>query len=89
MSKVTIVYKPQSEHARDVEDYMRDFYRRTGSQLDTLNPETRDGASFCRVYDVVEYPSVLAISDDGRLLGFWRGLPLPTISELGYYNNQG
>jgi hypothetical protein len=28
---------------------------------------------------------MLAISDDGRLQNMWRGLPLPTISEVSYY----
>lgn len=85
MSKPLIIYKPVSEHARAVEDYMRDFYRQTGSELETVDPETRDGADMCRVYDIVEYPSIVAISDDGQLLNSWRGLPLPTINELSYY----
>lgn len=86
MSKVIVIYKPQGENARAVEDYMRDFYRQTGRELEVLDPESREGADMCRVYDIVEYPSMLAMSDDGQLQNSWRGLPLPTINEVSYYN---
>jgi len=79
------VYKEDSEHAREVSDYLRDFTRQTGHELETIDPDTKDGADFCRVHDIVEYPSVVALSDDGQLQNLWRGLPLPTISEASYY----
>ena len=84
--KVTVIYKPQSEHARAVEEYLRDFSRRTGDELETLDPETPDGATLCRTYDIVEYPTIIARSDDGQMQNSWRGLPLPTISEVSYYS---
>ncbi len=87
MSRVVVVYKPNSEYARIIEDYIRDFYRQTGRQLDTLDPETREGIAFCETYDVIEYPSIVAVSNDGQVLNSWRGLPpLPTMSDLSYYN---
>lgn len=84
--KVTVVYRANSEHARTVDDYLRDFFRQTGRKLETLDPDTPTGIELCRVYDIVEYPSLLAISDDGQLQNSWRGLPLPTITEVSYYN---
>lgn len=83
--KVVVVYKNESDHARDVVDYLRDFQRQTGRPLETLDPETPAGEQFCRVYDIVEYPTVIAISDDSVMQNTWRGLPLPTISEVSYY----
>lgn len=83
--KVVIVYKNESDHARAVVDFLRDFERQTGHVLETLDPETLDGAQFCRAYDIVEYPTVVALSDDSILQNLWRGLPLPTISEVSYY----
>lgn len=83
--KVIIVYRSNSEHGRAVEEYMRDFLRRTGREIDTTDPDTPDGANTCRTYDIVEYPSVIALTDDGRMQNMWRGLPLPTINELSYY----
>ena len=82
---VTIVYRSDSEHGRQVEEYLRDFSKQTGRSLQTTDPDTADGASMCRTYDIVEYPTVIAVSDDGQLQNSWRGLPLPTISEVSYY----
>lgn len=83
--KAVVIYKEESDHAREVLDYLRDFARQTGHELETLDPDTRDGAAFCRTYDIVEYPSIAALSDDGVLQNLWRGRPLPTISEVSYY----
>ena len=83
--RVAVVYKYESDHGRQVLDYMRDIERQTGHELEVIDPDTRDGASFCRVYDIVEYPTVIALDDRGGLQQIWRGLPLPTISEISYY----
>lgn len=83
--KTVVVYKEETDYARTVVDYLRDFKRQTGHDLETIDPETPEGADFCRAYDIVEYPSVVAISDNGNLQNLWRGLPLPTISEVSYY----
>lgn len=83
--KATIVYRSDSEHGRAVEEYMRDFTKRTGKTLETIDPDTLEGADLCRTYDIVEYPTVIAVSDDGQMQNSWRGLPLPTITEVSYY----
>lgn len=83
--KVAVVYKYESDHARAVLDYLRDTKRQTGHDLDIIDPDTAEGSDFCRVYDIVEYPTMVALDDGGQLLTMWRGLPLPTISEVSYY----
>lgn len=83
--KVVIVYKDESEQARPVIDFLRDVKRQTGHDIEVIDPESVEGSSFCRVYDIVEYPTMVALDDDGRLQNTWRGLPLPTISEVSYY----
>jgi len=83
--RVVVVYKDQTDYARQVTDYLFDFKRQTGRDLETLDPESQEGISFCTAYDIVEYPSVVAISDNGQMQNLWRGLPLPTISEVSYY----
>ncbi len=83
--KAYVIYKYESDHARAVLDYLRDFERQTGKKLDVIDPESRDGAAFCRVYDVVEYPTVIATDNNGIMQNEWRGLPLPTIMEVSYY----
>lgn len=83
--KVVIVYKDDSDHARVVLDYLRDFEHQTGHVLETLDPERPDGEQFCRAYDIVEYPTVIALADNSTMQNMWVGLPLPTISEVSYY----
>jgi hypothetical protein len=83
--RLVVVYKEETDYARQVNDYLRDFTRQTGHELETLNPDTRDGAGFCRTYDIVEYPTLIALDDNGTLQNMWRGLPLPTVSEVSYY----
>lgn len=80
-----VVYKEASDHARAVETFMHDFTHQTGRVIETVNPETPDGAQLCATYDIVEYPSVVSLDDNGILQNVWRGLPLPTISEVSYY----
>jgi hypothetical protein len=83
--RTVVVFKDYTDYARTVTDYLRDFKRQTGHDLEIVNPETPDGISFCTAYDIVEYPTVVALADDGHMQNQWRGLPLPTISEVSYY----
>lgn len=83
--RVVVIYKIESDHAREVLDYLRDFERQTGHELEQIDPESRAGADFCRTYDIVEYPSIVALSDGGQMQNLWRGRPLPTISEVSFY----
>lgn len=85
--KAYIAYKEQSDHARAVTEFLRDFERRTGKKVELINPETPNGSGFCATYDIVEYPTVVAVDDNGALLNQWRGLPLPLIDEVSYYAN--
>lgn len=83
--RLAIVYKDESDHAREVASFLRDFVRQTGHVVDEINPDTRDGDAFCRIYDIVEYPTMVALSDDGQMLHLWRGRPLPTLNEVSFY----
>lgn len=83
--KVLVVYKPVSEQARSVTEWLREFSRRTGKVLEEIDPDSRAGAQFCRDYDVVEYPTVIALDDTGVVQMVWRGEMLPTISEVSFY----
>lgn len=80
-----IVYKSDSDYYRQVADWLGDFSRQTGKALEEVDPDSPEGADTCRTYDIVEYPSIVALDDDGILQNLWNGLPLPTISEVSYY----
>ncbi len=84
--RIIIVGRERSEYGRELRDYIRDFRNITGGEIEILDPDSRDGESFCRTYDIVEYPTVIAISNDGQMQQMWKGKPLPLINELSYYN---
>lgn len=83
-----IVHKEATDYGRQVREFLRDFYRQSGHELIELNPESREGIMFCQTYDIVEYPTVIAVDNNGGLQQMWRGLPLPRISEVSYYATQ-
>ena len=83
--RVAVVFKDQTDYTRSVTDFLRDFEIQTGHELETINPESPGGIQFCESYDIVEYPTIIALSEGGTMQNSWRGLPLPTISEVSYY----
>ena len=86
--RVVVVTKDNTDCARTVREFLENFVRQTGRSLEVLDPETPEGDSFCRTYDVVEYPSVVALSNDGQMQHMWRGTILPTVGEVSYYAGQ-
>jgi len=83
--RVVVVYKDETDYTRSVTDFLRDFENQTGHSLEVMNPETAEGIQFCEAYEIIEYPTIIAISDNAIMQNMWRGLPLPTISEVSYY----
>lgn len=83
--RVVAVYKEKSDHARAMEEFLHDFKHRTGRDIEVINPESVKGDAFCRAYDIVIYPTVIAIADNSSMQQMWQGLPLPTIMEVSYY----
>ena len=86
--RVVVVIKEERDYSRNVDTFMTDFYRQTGRQLEMLDPDTGEGDSFCRTYDIVEYPTIVAIGNDGQMQNMWSGATLPTIDEVSYYASQ-
>lgn len=82
---VMIFYRELSEQARRTEDYLNDFKRRTAHEITRVNPDSPEGQSLCRLYDIVEYPTIIATSQNGQLRNMWRGTNFPTIDEVSYY----
>ena len=83
--RIVVVYKDYSDHGREVREYIEDFERQTGLKVEVMDPDFGRNEFFLRAYDVVEYPTILAITDEGRLLQQWRGKPLPLFDEIAYY----
>ena len=83
--RVLVIYRDQTDYARTVLDFIRDFQHQTGHILETIDPDSSDGMFFCDTYGIVDYPTIIATSYDGAMQNTWNGLPLPTINEVSYY----
>jgi hypothetical protein len=85
--KVVILYRPNSDHATEVESYVRDFEHQhnLSDKVELVSVNTREGAATASLYDVMAYPTILAMAEDGRLLNVWQGKPLPLMDEVAGY----
>ena len=84
--KVVVLYRPNSEHSRRVEEFAHDLTKTHGeSKIELMSLDTRDGVSTASLYDIVQYPAILALANDGRLLKNWQGEALPLMNEVAYY----
>lgn len=84
--KVVILYRPNSEGARMVEDFAREFTRRyMDRKLELVSVDTRDGSATATLYDIMKCPAVLALADDGQVIHEWQGDSMPLMNEISYY----
>jgi len=85
--KLLILYRPDSEHSTDVESFVRDFQHRfeAGKKIELVSIDTRDGVATASLYDIVAYPAILALANDGSALNIWQGVPLPLMNEVAGY----
>ena len=81
--RVICIYKEKQDYSRSVNEWLENFHRQTGREIETMDPEKN--VSFCEAYDVVEYPTIIAIGDRGDVRASWKGRELPLINEVLYY----
>ncbi len=85
--KIVVLYRPNSDHARSIEDFAHDLERRTRGKIDLVSVDTRDGSATASLYDVVRYPAFLALQNDGQLLKDWQVPPMPQMNDVSYYTS--
>lgn len=83
--RVVCVMREGEDYTRMVEEWIHGFEQRTGKEIETMSPDGRDGVGFCEAYDIVEYPTILALGDDGAVLASWRGQQMPLFDEVSYW----
>ncbi|HSX44528.1 MAG TPA: hypothetical protein VLF39_00235 [Candidatus Saccharimonadales bacterium] len=83
--KAVVLYHPNSDHARIVEDYSIDFKKNKNHELKPLSLETPEGSETAKLYDILSYPAILVTQNDGQLIKDWQGLPLPLMDEVAAY----
>ena len=80
---IICIYRENQDYSRSVNEWLENFRRQTGRELETMNPD--QNANFCETYDIVEYPTIIALGNRGEVRASWRGRNLPLINEVLYY----
>lgn len=83
--KAVILYRPNSEGSRIVEEYARDFERSRGKQIELISLNTREGAATASMYDMMQNPGLMVLRDDGQMVAVWQGMQLPLMNEVAGY----
>ena len=81
--RVICIYRDNQDYTRSVTDWIENVRRQTGHEVESMNPD--ENVEFCRTYDIVEYPTIIALDNQGSVLNLWRGRSLPLIDEVLYY----
>ncbi len=81
--RVVCIYRDNQDYSRSVNEWLENIRRQTGREIETMDPD--QNSSFCEAYDIVEYPTILALGERGEVRAAWRGKELPLINEVLYY----
>ncbi len=81
--RVICIYREDEDYTRSVTDFLENFYRQTGQHIEEMNPD--ENSSFCETYDIVEYPTIVALDNNGGVREMWHGRDLPRINDVSYY----
>ena len=81
--RVVCIYRDHEDYTRSVDEWLENFRRQTGREIETIDPDRE--TNFCEAYDIVEYPTILALGNNGEVRASWRGRNLPLINEVLYY----
>jgi hypothetical protein len=84
--KITVLYRPESEHGRVMDEFVHEFqHRHEDTKLEIQDIDSRDGSAMASLYDIMQYPAILALRDDGSVLKIWEGGELPLMDEVASY----
>jgi hypothetical protein len=83
--RVFCLYRPNSETERSVIELNSELRRRINGELELISMDTVEGDNLAQVYDIWQFPAVVAVDKDGVLQKSWADGNLPLINELTYY----
>lgn len=81
--RVVCIYRDNQDYTRSVNEWIENIRRQTGREIEIIDPDKNTG--FCEAYDVVEYPTILALGEQGDVRASWRGRNLPLVNDVLYY----
>ena len=77
------VYRDNQDYSRSVSEWIENIRRQTGREIETMDPDRN--VNFCETYDIVAYPTILALGENGEVRASWSGRDLPLINEVLFY----
>jgi hypothetical protein len=80
--KLLVLYRPQSEHARAVDNFVREMQTRSTQEVELVDVDSQEGIRKVELYDAMQYPTVLATTDEGHMQKMWPGTPLPLVNDV-------
>lgn len=84
--RFVVLYRPNSEFARTVEEFVHSFEERSfGVKAEVMEFDTKEGQAKAALYGVMQHPALLALRDDGELLKTWEGPQMPLMDEVLAY----
>ncbi len=85
--KILVLYRPKAEYRQTIEDFISQYKERyPRSRVEILDVDKREGIAMASIYDVMRYPSILALRDDGSVLQTWEGLEnMPRLDDVSVY----
>lgn len=88
--RIIVLFRPNSENSRKVEDYISDFERfHPGEKLEVTDVDSPEGVDLMRIYGITDHPCILALSNEGHMQQMWQGVDkMPTMNDLIYYSQQ-
>lgn len=90
--KILVLYRPNSEHARKVEEFLRDLEREHDideKSLKVVDVDSRDSIALASMYDVMSTPAIIVTDDVGTYIKSWIGEELPLMRDIAAYTYTG
>ena len=80
--KVLILYRPNSDHGRSVEEFMDALKRRNDRiKIESVNIDSREGSAIASIHDIMQYPAVMVTQDNGSVHKIWMGSEVPPLLD--------
>lgn len=83
---MVILFRPDSEHSRSVNDYVRELYARDPEiEIEAVDVDSESGNQTAELYDIQSYPAIMVVQNDGSVSKLWQDEQLPLIDEVISY----
>ena len=83
--RAILLTKENEDYSRLVSGWIDDFSRHTGKNIEIFDLNTVEGDALAKLYDIVDYPAILALDDSGEMLDSWVGKDMPRFDEVSFY----